>query len=160
MDICTVIAKNYVAHARALADSFRATHPDGTCSVLVIDDLEGVIHGGQEPFEVLRLDEIGLPDPERMAASYDVLEFSTAVKPWLLAHLLARPGLDAVTYLDPDIRVFSSLEEVDQRARQHDVVLTPHFTAPLPRDGLKPSEEDILIAGTYNLGFIGLAAGD
>ena len=160
MNICTVIAKNYVAYARVLADSFRAAHPEGVCSVLVVDDLDGTIDDSQEPFEVLRLDEIGLPDAERMAASYDVLEFSTAVKPWLLAHLLDRPGVDAVTYLDPDIRVYSSLEEIEQRARRHGVVLTPHFTAPLPRDGRKPSEEDILIAGTYNLGFIAVAEGE
>jgi glycosyltransferase involved in cell wall biosynthesis len=159
VNICSVIAKNYVAHARVLADSFRAAHPDGVCTVLVIDDLDGVIDGRQEPFDVLRLDEIGLPDPERMAASYDVLEFSTAVKPWLLAHLLGRPGVDAVTYLDPDIRVFSSLEEIERRVHEHGVVLTPHFIAPLPRDGRKPAEEDILIAGTYNLGFIAVAEG-
>ncbi len=160
MNICTVVAKNYVAHARVLADSFRAAHPEGVCSVVVVDDIDGIIDGSQEPFEVLRLDEIGLPDAERMAASYDVLEFSTAVKPWLLAHLLDRSGVDAVTYLDPDIRVYSSLEEIEQRAHRHGVVLTPHFTAPLPRDGRKPSEEDILIAGTYNLGFIAVAAGE
>jgi len=159
VNICTVIAKNYVAHARVLADSFLATHPEGVCSVLVVDDLDGTIDVSREPFEVLSLDEIGLPDAERMAASYDVLEFSTAVKPWLLAHLLERPGVDAVTYLDPDIRVYSSLEEIERRAHRHGVVLTPHFTAPLPRDGRKPSEEDILIAGAYNLGFIAVAAG-
>jgi len=33
------------------------------------------------------------------------MELSTAVKPWLLRTLLARPGVDAVSYLDPDIQV-------------------------------------------------------
>jgi glycosyltransferase involved in cell wall biosynthesis len=159
VNICTIIARNYVAHARVLAESFRATHPDGACSVLVIDDPAGFIDPAEEPFEILTIDQIGLPDPERMAASYDVLELSTAVKPWLLRHLLRRPGVDSILYLDPDIRVFSSLEEIAGRARRHDVVLTPHFNAPHPRDGRKPSEEDILLAGTYNLGFIALGAG-
>jgi glycosyltransferase involved in cell wall biosynthesis/2-polyprenyl-3-methyl-5-hydroxy-6-metoxy-1,4-benzoquinol methylase len=160
VNICTIIARNYLAHARVLAESFRKIHPDGTCSVLVIDDPTGFIDPAEEAFELLTIDQIGLPDPERMAASYDVMELSTAVKPWLLRHLLARPEVEAVAYLDPDIQVFASLEEIDQRARRHDVVLTPHFTAPLPRDGLKPSEEDILIAGSYNLGFIGLGDGE
>ena len=160
MNICTIIARNYVAHARVLAESFQKVHPEGTCSVLVIDDPSGYIEPAEEPFELLTIDRIGLPDPARMAAAYDVMELSTAVKPWLLRHLLDRPGVDSVIYLDPDIQVFSSLEEVVERALRHDVVLTPHFTAPLPRDGRKPSEEDILIAGSYNLGFIALGAGE
>ncbi len=159
MHICTIIAKNYVAHARVLARSFREHHPDGTCSVLVVDDPSGHIDPAAEPFELLTIGDIGLPDPEQMAAYYDVMEFSTAVKPWLLRHLLDRPGVEAVAYMDPDIEVFASLAEIDERAREHGVVLTPHFTRPLPRDGLKPSEEDILTAGSYNLGFIALGAG-
>jgi glycosyltransferase involved in cell wall biosynthesis/SAM-dependent methyltransferase len=160
MNICTIIAKNYVAHARVLAESFRAVDPEGTCSVLVIDDFEDYLDPAAEPFELIGIGEIGLPDPERMAASYDVVEFSTAVKPWLLRHLLERPGSEAVTYLDPDIWIASSLAEVDRQAKEHGIVLNPHFTSPLPRDGLKPSDEDILIAGAYNLGFIALGTGE
>jgi hypothetical protein len=37
-------------------------------------------------------------------------------------------------------------------------VLNPHFTDPMPRDGRKPNEQDILIAGAYNLGFIGIGS--
>jgi SAM-dependent methyltransferase/glycosyltransferase involved in cell wall biosynthesis len=160
VNICTIIARNYVAHARVLAESFKAHHPEGTCSVLVIDDPSGYIDAAEEPFELLTIGQIGLPDPERMAASYDVMELSTAVKPWLLRTLLERPGVESVAYLDPDIKVFSSLAEIDRRAQDHGVVLTPHFTKPLPRDGRKPAEEDILIAGTYNLGFIALSPGE
>jgi glycosyltransferase involved in cell wall biosynthesis/SAM-dependent methyltransferase len=159
VNICTIIARNYVAHARVLAESFQEVHPEGTCSVLVIDEPTGYIDPTEEPFELITIDQIGLADPARMAASYDVMELSTAVKPWLLRTLLERPGVDSVIYLDPDIQVFSSLAPVADRALRHDVVLTPHFTAPLPRDGRKPSEEDILIAGSYNLGFIALGAG-
>jgi glycosyltransferase involved in cell wall biosynthesis len=160
VNICTIIARNYVAHARVLAESFNRFHPDGTCSVLVIDDPSGFIDADSEPFELITLDQIELPSVDRMAASYDVMELSTAVKPWLLRHLLARPEVDSIAYLDPDIKVFDSLAEIERRAREHNVVLTPHFTDPLLRDDRKPSEEDILIAGTYNLGFIALGAGE
>jgi glycosyltransferase involved in cell wall biosynthesis len=158
LNICTIIARNYAAHARVLARSFAATHPDGHCSVLVIDEPDGYLDPATEPFELIRLEEIGLPDAERMAAFYSLLELSTAVKPWLLRHLLDRDGVDTVTYLDPDIRVEDSLEEVDRRAREHGAVLTPHLTAPLPRDGRKPSEAEIMVAGSFNLGFIALGA--
>ena len=159
MNICTIIARNYLAQARVLADSFKRVHPDGTCTVLVIDDPSDYIDPAEEQFELLTIEEIGLPDVDRMAAFYDVMELSTAVKPWLLRTLLARPEVDSVSYLDPDIQVFSSLAKIEEKAVEHGIVLTPHFTRPLPRDGLKPSEEDILISGSYNLGFIGLGAG-
>jgi glycosyltransferase involved in cell wall biosynthesis/SAM-dependent methyltransferase len=159
VNICTIIARNYLAQARVLARSFKQIHPDGTCTVLVIDDPAGYIDPAAEQFELLTIHDIGLPDAERMAAYYDVMELSTAVKPWLLRTLLAREGYDSVAYLDPDIQVFSSLAKIEEEAVRHGIVLTPHFNAPLPRDGLKPSEEDILISGTYNLGFIGLGAG-
>jgi len=159
LNICTIIARNYVAFARVLAESFKEAHPDGNCTVLVIDDPTGFIDPAEEPFELLTIDQIGLPDPERMAAWYDVMELSTAVKPWLLRTLLERPDYDHVAYLDPDIRIFAPLEEIERRVAAHDVVLTPHFNKPLPRDGRKPAEEDILIAGSYNLGFIALRAG-
>ena len=160
MNICTIIARNYLAHARVLAESFKEIHPEGTCSVLVIDDPTGFIDPAEEAFELLTIDQIGLPDSERMAASYDVMELSTAVKPWLLRHLLDRPGVDSVAYLDPDIQIFAPLDEIFERAERHNVVLTPHFTVPLPRDNRKPAEEDILVSGSYNLGFIALHAGE
>jgi 2-polyprenyl-3-methyl-5-hydroxy-6-metoxy-1,4-benzoquinol methylase/glycosyltransferase involved in cell wall biosynthesis len=160
VNICTIIARNYLAQARVLARSFKEVHPDGNCTVLVIDDPAGYIDPAAEQFELLTIHDIALPDAERMAAFYDVMELSTAVKPWLLRTLLARPGVDSVSYFDPDIQVFASLVKIEEEAIEHGIVLTPHFTAPLPRDGRSPSEEDILIAGTYNLGFIGLGAGD
>ena len=39
----------------------------------------------------------------------------------------------------------------------HHMVVTPHLTEPMPRDGRKPAETDLLIAGAFNLGFIGLS---
>ena len=157
MDICTIIAKNYVAYARVLARSFREHHPDARCHTLVIDDVEGQLDAQQEPFELVTPDQIGLPEFPAMAARYDVVELSTAVKPWLLRHLLHDRGLQKVAYLDPDIEVLDSLGEIDALLDDHEVVLIPHLTEPIPDDGCKPSATDILIAGSYNLGFVALA---
>ncbi len=159
MDICTIIAKNYAAHARVLAESFLEHNPGQTCYVLVIDDTAGYIDASSEPFELVAPAQLGIDDYEHMAAIYDVLELSTAVKPWLLAHLLEERGLERIAYLDPDIRLYDKLEEIDTLTREHGLVLIPHITTPLPRDGKRPSEADILISGTYNLGFISLERG-
>jgi glycosyltransferase involved in cell wall biosynthesis/SAM-dependent methyltransferase len=156
MDICTIIAKNYLAAARVLGESIREHHPEVRFHVLVIDEIDGYLDPADERFEVLRPREIGLPDFERMAGLYEILELSTAVKPWLLKHLLERSDDGVLLYLDPDIRLYDRIDPVFEAVREHGVALTPHNTEPIPRDGLKPSEADILVAGAYNLGFIGV----
>ncbi len=160
MQICTIIAKNYLAQARVLARSFARHNPGGSCTVLVIDEHEGFIDPAAEPFELVTPAQIGCPEFEEMAIRYDVLELSTAVKPWLLAHLLERGDAPAITYLDPDIEVHGSLARLDELAASHGVVLTPHNTVPLPDDGERPNQLDILLAGVYNLGYVSLGAGE
>jgi hypothetical protein len=51
VDVCTIIAKNYVAHARVLARSFAAQHPGGGFRVLVIDDHDGYLRAEDEALE-------------------------------------------------------------------------------------------------------------
>jgi glycosyltransferase involved in cell wall biosynthesis len=153
MNACTIIARNYLPHARVLAESLLEHHPDGRLTTLVIDLPEGeTVH---ESFDVLTPYEIGLDRPEvhRMAMIYDLMEFATAVKPFLLKTLLAE-GASDVMYLDPDIRIFAPLADISALACKHSIVLTPHTTEPLPRDGLLPDDQMILGAGIYNLGFI------
>lgn len=150
-----MVAANYLPYARVLTESFLSHHPDGEMFVLVVDDEQGAV--SDEAFRVVRPSDLPLSQRQfrEMATSYDVLELSTSLKPWLM-RLLGDAG-QPVTYLDPDIEIFSNLGEADDLAGSHELVLTPHFLAPPPRDGLHPSENDILIAGTYNLGFLTIA---
>jgi len=159
MDFCTIVARNYVAFARTLARSIAEQRPGARCFVLSVDDPAGYINGADEPFELVTTAELGIGGFQQMAAMYDVLELSTAVKPWLMRKLLVEEGCERLAYLDPDIRLHDPLDEVDRLLSEHEVVVTPHFTEPVPRDGLRPNEQDILTAGTYNLGFLGLAGG-
>ena len=88
-----------------------------------------------------------------MAMMYDVVEFATSVKPALLLRLL-QSGLP-VAYFDPDILVTAPLDDVFDQARGNGVVLTPHATSPLPRGGGRTETEDVILdAGVFNLGFI------
>ena len=155
MHACTIAARNYLPQARVLARSFREHHPGVGFTVLVIDD--PAARSRAENFALLGLDEIGLEpgEAERMALLYDVTEFATAVKPWLLRRLLSSES-DVVLYFDPDIEIFAPLNDLAELARAHSIVLTPHVLEPLPQDGLEPSESTIMGAGIYNLGFIGV----
>ncbi|HEY4095230.1 MAG TPA: methyltransferase domain-containing protein [Baekduia sp.] len=157
MNVCTIVAKNYLAHARVLARSLSAQHPDSQLTVLVLDDLDGYVDPAQEPYRLLGPADLDCEPFEQMVSAYSVIELSTAVKPWLLRKLLTEQ--DHAVYLDPDIRVVSPLDEIRELAVEHGIVLTPHNLTPIPRDGRYPSEESILIAGAYNLGFIGLGRG-
>lgn len=156
MNACTIVAKNYLPYARVLAESFLEHHPDGTFTTMVIEPLDG-LDASNEPFELVGPYDIGIDRREyhRMALIYDVKELATAMKPWLLKRLLQR---GEVAYFDPDIQVFDSLDDVAKHAEQHAIVLTPHTTRELPRDGRLPDEKMILRAGVFNLGFIAVGA--
>jgi glycosyltransferase involved in cell wall biosynthesis len=156
VDVCTIIAKNYVAYARVLARSFARHHRDGRFWTLIIDDFSGRIDPAQEPFRVLTPADIGCEPFMSMAIRYSVLELSTAVKPWLLRHLMSETGAP-ITYLDPDIKIYGSLAHLDELAAAHGVVLTPHNSTPIPADGRMPSQVDIMIAGAFNLGYVSVA---
>lgn len=157
---CTIVARNYLAHARVLASSFRAQHPEGRFTVLVIDDRFGEIAGEGQPFDVIALGSLGV-DPKtlnEMIVSYGVMELATAVKPWLLRALLEQ-GSPAVAYFDPDIVLYQPVADLFHLADQEAIVLTPHLLTPMPRDDRQPAENDILSAGVYNLGFIAVGTG-
>ena len=141
LQVCTIIARNYLPAARVLASSFLAHNPGGRIAVLVIDDVLGVIDADREPFEVLRPEDLfsDLAELHRMATIYEITEFATSMKPWLLEHLLDR-GEKSVLYLDPDIGVFDRLDELAEVAQRTGIALIPHARSPFPRDEKMTSE--------------------
>ncbi|HXD55754.1 MAG TPA: glycosyltransferase [Solirubrobacteraceae bacterium] len=151
MLVGTVINKAWLAHARALAESLAANQPDARLSVLVVDPLDGCFDPAEEPFEVLSPDDVEIPGFEAMSARYDITELCCALKPAILRHLLARDA--TALYLDSDVRVYAPLDGLEEAFGDGDLVLTPHLLAPLPDDGLEPSDRAIVLAGLFNLGF-------
>ena len=150
----TIVASNYVVMAQLLGESFLRHHPDSRFVILVIDD--GPVPESATDLEIWRLSDIDLPDSDLdlMKTVYDVMEFSTAVKPSLLRSLLRHD--DVVCYLDPDIFVYAPFSDVVESVRESGIVLTPHVLHPVPRDGYAVSERMIMQSGMFNLGFIGV----
>lgn len=151
MNVCTVINRAWVAHARALAESLRAHQPDARMSVLVVDSIDGFVDPAQEPFEVLGPQDLAIDDFEAMSVRYGVTELCCALKPSILSHLLPRG--EPVVYLDSDVRMFAPLDGLDKALQAHPFLLAPHLLTELPDDGREPSELAILLAGSFNLGF-------
>ena len=150
--IVTIVSNNYLHFARTLLQSVAAQHPEAKRYCVIVDrDLEPA-RALAEEFETIALDQLDLPDGQDFLFQYTVLELNTAVKPWAMQHLL-RQGHEQVIYIDPDIRLYQPLREVQQLLGQGaDIVFTPHLLDPIT-DDCRPTELDIRRAGTYNLGF-------
>jgi glycosyltransferase involved in cell wall biosynthesis len=157
--VFTIVARNYLAHARVLAASLARHNPNSRLQVVILDDPDRSI-SAEPSFEIIHAGELPFDPPSdlyTMAATYDVTELATAIKPWAFEHLFAR-GAAVVIYLDPDIEVFDSLGPLEPLTRARGMVLTPHVTEPLPEDGKRPENRDLLLSGIYNLGFLALSA--
>ena len=59
--IGTVFAKNYLAFARVLADSFQRRHPEVPFFAALVDDDGGYFAPAEEAFSVVELDELSIP---------------------------------------------------------------------------------------------------
>jgi glycosyltransferase involved in cell wall biosynthesis len=91
---------------------------------------------------------------EEMAYKYDVVEFCTAVKPFIIEYLMWC-GYDKVLFFDPDICFFDSVGQLYEILETYQCILTPHILSPMPPDGKHQTDVEILSCGVYNLGFGG-----
>ena len=153
MHACTVISRSHLARARVLARSFLEHHPGSTVHALVLDP-GPPLREPAEPFEVVvpqdlfTLEEWG---PLWFACS--TAELTTAVQPRLLGQILGRYE-ETATYLDPGIRLYRSMDRLEELAGRHAVVFCPRVARPLPRDDRMPTELDVLRAGAYDPGLL------
>jgi glycosyltransferase involved in cell wall biosynthesis len=162
--LCTIITPNYVDQFLALGRSVATAMPLAELRVLILQDCSDVSLVQERIDDYLRaaessashkaitIDECDWGDFDIEAASlfYSILEFATSVKPALLRSFLGE-GWERVTYLDPDIQVFEDFTALlDDDC---DVSLTPHFLTDIPRDHFRPTTNDVLNAGFFNLGF-------
>lgn len=151
--IFTIASKNYLAYVRVLLKSVAAIHPEYTLYLCLADTVDDKFDPHAEVFKVIQSDSIGIPHFDDMALRYGIMEFNTAVKPFMFQWLLDNTDLDSIIYLDPDIRVYSRFDRLEAvLASDVSVVLTPHITRPA-EDGKNPDDYHMLQAGVFNLGF-------
>jgi glycosyltransferase involved in cell wall biosynthesis len=158
-DVCffTIVSNNYLHYANTLFASLKQHCPQADL-VLGLCDRPHAETACADAVDIVTIDELGIDDLATFAYQYSILELNTAIKPYLAEKLMLR-GYRKVIYFDPDIRIYNSLDNMLGLLEQHNVLLTPHLTGPLD-DQRWPSELSILQAGSYNLGFIALRAGD
>lgn len=153
--VFTIASKNYFAYVKTLMKSLETSNPELERYVVVVDDIDEEFANLERNFELINLDELNLPEENLMKFRYTIMEFNTAVKPFVFTRLFR--DYERVVYLDPDIYVFNKLAEVyDAFDRGNNFVLTPHLLDFYPNDGKIPDEPYIMRSGIYNLGFLAL----
>jgi hypothetical protein len=147
----TICAKNYLAQALTLRESFLKHNPSLNFFIFLADKIDGV----EDVDGIVALDKSWIPDWVNMAFKYDVIEFNTSIKPFCFGKLF-KEGYEKVIYLDPDIYVTRSLDYIYECLNNKSVVLTPHYCDIEEHFDGAVSEETFNKVGIYNLGFCAL----
>jgi hypothetical protein len=153
---CSIVAKADLAQARVTATTFRRHNPGVPFEVLLADRIDGAFDPELEPFPLVEIESIPLPDRRRFLFMHRANELAYAATPYWLRDLLER-GYRRVLFLKQETMVLNSLEPLFARLADAPILLTPHLTAPAgTADGLD-RERTVLLAGSYNGGVLGVS---
>ncbi|MDJ0533613.1 MAG: hypothetical protein QNJ70_14190 [Xenococcaceae cyanobacterium MO_207.B15] len=154
--IVTICSSNYFPYARILFHSLQKYHPEASLFLCLADTPNSEIDLGIEGVEVIPAEKLGISNFPDFAFRYDIMEFNTAVKPFVMKLLIEERNFEQVVYLDPDIELFAPLTPIFEAMKAGaNFVLTPHITEPAEFKEF-PDDIGIMKAGIYNLGFIAL----
>ena len=157
--IATVVAKNFVAFGRVLADSVRTWHPELPVYVALADEPGPGFDPAGECYEPVAIDALGIPRLRSLCFASTRQQLTILAKPRVLGHLLDR-GYETVVFLDADILVLGRLDTLLEAAAPHAVTLTPHLLDPPGGVDRLSRELNILRSGVYNGGCIVVSACD
>ncbi len=151
----TIVAKRELPYARVLGRSLAEHHPGHPFLVLLADEVQGCFEPEREPFELLTLDELDIPDGARFRFLHRRLPLSYAATPYFLSAVLDR-GYGTVVFLKQESLVMRPQQSVLEALGAHSIVLTPHLLGPPETDDARERELNILLSGTFNGGLVGV----
>lgn len=163
--VFTSVNRAYLNRALTLARSVQTLDPDVHFVLLLVEPNLSVDFQSNEVFqkfltdsafdEILTLNQL---DTSTIAnfENYSVIEMCTAVKGITSQFLLNRGGAKIVTYLDPDLYFFTSLEVIRKEHENSDVLLTPHLNHNPTSNSVIHNDEiaGSMNHGIFNLGFV------
>lgn len=158
LHIFTCAAVNYLPKVRILCRSIRRHHPEALIHLALADERPAWLRVEDEPFDsILAIGELGIPNCRAWSFAHTIVELSTAIKPFALKHLLQLPDCGTVLYFDPDMVLFSRVDDILETLAHSNLALTPHQTRPEQTlDAIVDNEVASLKHGIFNLGFIGV----
>lgn len=156
---CAVATRSHLRPALVLLASLRASGNFESLHLLVPDASEAELAAlpAQPRLVYHGFDDISSGLPPRIRHYFDAFELSNALKPFLIARLLATH--EAVVYLDTDIFAVAPFEPVWRALAEHPVLLTPHQLVPPDPGFAFTNEIEIVDQGMLNGGFTAWRAG-
>jgi lipopolysaccharide biosynthesis glycosyltransferase len=149
--IFSIVARNYLPMAKALGNSIDRFHANIPFYIIVADHSDDFENNGDAD-RIIDAKRLDIPKFEEMSFKYDITEFCTSLKPFCFDYLFNR-GYEKVIYFDPDIFVFSSLDNVFEQLSNSSIVMTPHLSIMQSTyTGLVP-EGMLMHVGIFNFGF-------
>jgi len=131
LHVFTSAAVNYLPKVRILCHSIRRYHPEAVIHLALADERPQWLRTEDEPFDsILGIERLGIPDYRNWTFTHSIVELSTAIKPFALKHLLQLPDCGAVLYFDPDMVLFSRVDDILTTLESNNLALTPHQTKP------------------------------
>ena len=156
--IFTSCTNNYLPLARVLAQSLKKFHPDFHLHLVLCDQIHESFDIKNEDFDdVITLEELEIPDLQRWLFKHSVVELCTAVKGLAFKYIMKHYQWDNVLFFDPDIAIFSPLDELINNFENSNILITPHQLEPEKvASAIVDNEICFLRHGTFNLGFLGV----
>jgi hypothetical protein len=158
LHVFTSAAVNYLPKVRILCRSIRQYHPEAVIHLALADERPQWLRTEDEPFDsILGIEALDIPDWKAWSFTHSIVELSTAIKPFALKRLLHLPDCRTVLYFDPDMALFSRVDDILATLERSNLALTPHQTKPEQTlDAIIDNEISSLKHGIFNLGFIGV----
>lgn len=148
ISLFTVCNIAYLHKALVLADSV-SSHTSYELNIFLFDRKQE-LNLKQKNVIIHWLEEYNVPNFLHLAFKYDIIELSTALKPYITLQLLNE--FEKVIFFDPDILLFSNIDTILDDLNQNSILLTPHYTTP-QSDDLSESDTGMMRFGSFNLGF-------
>ena len=156
--IFTSCTNNYLPLARTLANSLKKFHPSFHFHLVLCDRVLESFNIEEEDFDdVITIEDLEIPDLQRWLFKHSVVELCTAVKGLAFKYIIKHYQCDNVIFFDPDIAIFSPLDELINNFEDGNILITPHQLQPEKSpSAVIDNEICFLRHGTFNLGFLGV----
>jgi hypothetical protein len=156
--VFTAAAANYLPKVKLLFNSLKKNHPEFTLYLALADKMPGKLNKGSiNADEIITISDLGIANLNSWIFCHSIVELSTGIKPFMLQYLLEKKDCEAVFYFDPDMVVFSRLDDLVREFKSNSILLTPHQTKPeTTLEAVVDNEMCSLKHGIFNLGFIGV----